>query len=458
MNLAARIRSDELLGRVVRNSAHLFSSNAAGLGLSVLQGILAARMLGPAGFGLIGIVMSYASTVNGMLSFRMGELVVRYGGAYLEKEDKRRAAALIKVAASAEAAVSLIAFLAVALTAGVAARFAAKSPGIEWMFVIYSLGLLCNFNAETATGVLQITNKIKTRGTINFIQALLSAAIIVGVFIWDAKTGVDAQTGLLLVLVAYLLGKAILGLGLFIAGMVELNRVLGPGWVRQSASASTLPSLPELFRFALSSNLSATAILVFRESEVLWVGILLNSEAAGLYKVAYTIVSLLSVPADPLILSVYPEANRLVVHKAWERLKDFLKKVTTLSFLYNMGLALGFVVLGRWMLSIFGAQYTAAFPAMMALLAGLAFNYTLFWNRPLLLSLGLQTFALGAVVFAGILKVALAIPLVPRYGYAMEAVLLSAYYVISVGLIAWRGLRELNMRLASAQEQQPGPR
>jgi O-antigen/teichoic acid export membrane protein len=109
------------------------------------------------------------------------------------------------------------------------------------------------------------------------------------------------------------------------------------------------------------------------------------------------------------------------------------------------------------MLSIFGTQYTAAFPAMIALLAGLAFNYTLFWNRPLLLSLGLQTFALGAVVFAGIIKVALAIPLVPRYGYAMEAVLLSAYYVISVGLIAWRGLRELNVRLASAQEQQPGP-
>jgi hypothetical protein len=41
MNLAARIRSDERWAEV-RNSAHLFSSNAAGLGLSVLQGILAA--------------------------------------------------------------------------------------------------------------------------------------------------------------------------------------------------------------------------------------------------------------------------------------------------------------------------------------------------------------------------------------------------------------------------------
>ena len=99
MNFAVKLRQDELLGRVVRNSAHLFSSNAAGLALSVLQGILAARMLGPAGYGIVGIVMSYASTINGLLSFRMGELVVRYGGEYLERGEHDRAAALIKLSA-----------------------------------------------------------------------------------------------------------------------------------------------------------------------------------------------------------------------------------------------------------------------------------------------------------------------------------------------------------------------
>jgi hypothetical protein len=157
-------------------------------------------------------------------------------------------------------------------------------PGIEWMFVL-SLGLLCNFNAETATGVLQITDKIKNAAPSTSSKRCFRLPSS-SVFIWDAKTGVDAQTGLLIVLVAYLLGMAILGLGLFIAGMVELNLVLGHGWVRQSASASTLPSLPELFRFALSSNLSATAILVFRESEVLWVGILLKAGRRS-YKVAH---------------------------------------------------------------------------------------------------------------------------------------------------------------------------
>ena len=216
------------------------------------------------------------------------------------------------------------------------------------------------------------------------------------------------------------------------------------------APLSILPSARELIRFAFSSNLSATAILIFRESELLWVGFFLNKEAAGLYKNAYTIVSFLSVPADPLILAVYPEINRLIVQEAWPRLRAFLRNVTTLALLYNALLAGALILFGRWVLSIYGVQYIAAYPAMVVLVIGLAFNYTLFWNRPLLLSLGLPTFPLWATLIAGLLKVGLAFPLVPKHGYVMEAALLSFYYVFSVGLIVWRGMGELRKREGAA--------
>jgi hypothetical protein len=51
---------------------------------------------------------------------------------------------------------------------------------------------------------------------------------------------------------------------------------------------------------------------------------------------------------------------------------------------------------------------------------------------------------------AGLLKVGMAFPLVPRYGYVMEAVLLSFYYILSVGLIVWRGMIELRGRESTA--------
>jgi O-antigen/teichoic acid export membrane protein len=432
------MRQDDLLNKVIRNSAHLFSSNSISLVLSFIQGILAARLLGASGFGLVAVVMGYASTVNGLFSFRMSELVVRYGGEYLEKGEKQKAAALIKAAGIGEATVSALAFIFVALTAGLATRFIAKTPGVEWMFIIYSLGLLANFNTETSTGILQVTDRVKLRGTINLIQSTVSALIVVTAFLLKGN--------LTAVLSAYLIGKAILGLGLFIAAQIQLRRVLGGGWTQ--TPFSVLPSFRELFRFAVSSNLSATAILVFRESEPLWVGFFLNTEAVGLYKIAYTIISFLAVPADPLILTVYPELNRLIVQKAWPRLRDFLRKVTTVAFAYNLALALGLVFFGRWILWMYGEQYLSAYPAVIALLVGMVFNYTLFWNRPLLLSFGLPTYPLWATLFAGLLKVGLSFLLVPRYGYVMEAGLLSFYYILSVGLIVWRGRRELNKQAA----------
>ena len=44
------------------------------------------------------------------------------------------------------------------------------------------------------------------------------------------------------------------------------------------------------------------------------------------------------------------------------------------------------------------------------------------------------------------LLIGLSFLLVPRYGYAMEAALLSLYYVLSVWLIVWRGMVELRKR------------
>jgi O-antigen/teichoic acid export membrane protein len=364
----------------------------------------------------------------------MSELVVRYGGEYLEKDEKQRASALMKVASLSETLVSVLAFVFVVLTAGLASQFIAKTPDTERLFIAYSLGLLANFNTETSTGILQVTDKVKLRGTINLFQSIISAVIVAAAFLLHGN--------LTTILIAYLVGKAILGIGLFVSAQIQLHCVLGRGWMK--APLSVLPSARELFKFAFSSNLSATAILIFRESEILWVGFFLNTEAAGLYRVAYTIISFLSVPADPLILTVYPELNRLIVQKAWPRLRDFLRKVTALAFSYNLLLALGLVFFGRWVLAIYGNQYVVAYPALMALLIGLAFNYTLFWNRPLLLSFGLPTFPLWAILIAGVLKVAMAFPFVPRYGYVMEAALLSFYYILSVGLIVWRGIGELH--------------
>ena len=432
--ITSSLREDNLLRRVVGNSLHLFSNNTIALGLSVLQGVLVTRLLGPSGFGLLGIIMFYASTVNSIFSFRMSELVVRYGGEYLEKGEKDKASALMKAAGLTELIVSLLAFLVVALTAGWAEGSLAKTEGTAWMFAVYAIGLLANFNTETSTGILQITDRIKLQGRVNLLQSVVTSIVIVAAFLLNSTI----QT----ILFAYLLSKTVLGLGMFIAAQAQLHRMLGGGWWRGSFSA--IASWRELMRFAISSNISATIIKIFRESEILWVGFFLSTTAAGYYRVAYTLVGLLSIVTDPFIASTFPEINRLVLQNAWVQLKDFLRKITALSFVYNSVIAAGFVLLGQWMITVYGSEgYLPAYPAMIALVVGLAFNYTLFWNRPLLLSLGLPEFPIKVTLIVGLVKIALAFLLVPRYGIVAAGALLSFYYIASVGIMAWRGIQQI---------------
>lgn len=434
----AVLQEDPLLNKIVRNSAHLLSNNSLSLVLSFLTGILSARLLGAAGFGLVGLVMGFASTVNSLLSFRMSELVVRYGGEYIERSENEKAAALIKAAGLTEAFVSLLAFLLVLLTSGWASQYISKTPNTAWLFSFFALGLLANFNYETSIGILQITDRITFLGRLNLAQSIVSIAMVGIAFLWNG--------GVIIVLLAHLLGKVILGLGAFIIAQAQLRRILGAGWWK--TPLHSISSYRGLVRFAISSNVSATIIKIFRESEIVWVGFFLSATAAGYYRVAYILVSLLSVMIDPLIATVYPEINRLIVQKAWSPLRNFLRKVTTLAFVINLAAGLGFLLLGRLALRLYGGgtDFSVAYPALLALFVGFAFNYTLFWNRPLLLSLGLPEFPIWVTLTVGLVKVALSFWLVPRFGILAAGALLSYYYLASVGIMALRGLKGINMQ------------
>ena len=143
-------RQDRLLGAVVRNSSYLFSGNTISMALSVVQSIFAARLLGVDGFGTLGVVTVFASTVNRLFSFRMGELVVKYMDQHRAENRPDRAAAVVKAAALAESITSLLAFAVLVLLSPLAAQIFAKDPAATPWFLIYGLIIPGNLATETA--------------------------------------------------------------------------------------------------------------------------------------------------------------------------------------------------------------------------------------------------------------------------------------------------------------------
>ncbi len=432
-------RNDKLLQNVVKNSGYLLSSNVLSMGLSVVQSILAGRLLGVAGFGVIGTITAFASTLNRLFSFRMNELVVKYHGSALTQNQPERAAAVVKAAGLGELISALLSFLILIALAPFAASQLADDPATTNLFIIYGSMVLLNFATETSTGVLQVANKFKNQAIVNLVSSVITAFIIVWAFV--------LKRGLMEVMAAYLAGKMVLGLGTAILGWREMHHSLGRGWWR--VSFSHLPPVKELLSFAVSTNISSTVIMLVRDNEPLWIAFFLSPVEVGYAKTALAIINLVQVPITPLISTTYPEINNAVTRSDWPLLRRLLKRITLISGTWTGLTSLGLVLFGRWMLQFYGTEFQPSYVPMLVFLVGLGFANILFWNRPLLLSLGLPLVPYRISLWCGIAKVLLAILFVPQLGLNFEAFLLSAFFVISITLIIFRGFQEIK-RLEAA--------
>lgn len=434
-----------MLRTVVRNSSYLFSSNTISMGLASLQGLLAAALLSVADYGLLGMIIAFASNVNRLLSFRMNELVVKYAGQYLSEENKPQAAAVIKTAGLGEALSSLVAYALLILTARAAAIYIIKDEtAVPWI-IFYGLALLANLMTETATAVLQLGGHFRTLAALNLGQNLLTASWIGVIFL--------LRGNLIDVLMAYLAGKLLYGVGVMIAALFWLRPLLGEGWWR--IPVSSLNRKKELLRFAFSTNLSQTVNMLIRDNEILWVGYFLSPVEAGYYKFGLAIMNVIVLPISPFIQTTFPEINRSVALREWARLRQLLRRTSWIAAGWTLATGFGLVLLGPVGLAWFkNGQYLPALPIILILFTGFSFANLFYWNRPLLLAFERPNFPLLVTFSVGLIKTLLMFLLVRTFGVIMQALLLSGYFIISIGIIVWKGLRL--MQKAQEQDIQKG--
>jgi O-antigen/teichoic acid export membrane protein len=436
------LKNDKLLQKVIRNAGYLLSSNVLRMGLSIVQSIFAGRLLGVAGVGVIGTITVFATTLNKIFSFRMNELVVKYFGEAVAHEEKDKAAAIVKAAGIGEIISAALSFLILVLFAPLAAKRLAGDPATAPLFILYGTIILANFTYETAIGIIQVQNHFRNQAVINLISSISTASIIA----WAYFT----QKGLLEILLAYIMGKFILGLGTTLLGWREMNKLLGKNWWK--TNFCSLPPLKELFGFAFSTNISNTVIHLVRDNEALWVAWFLTPVEVGYAKTALAIINLVQVPITPLISTSYPEINNAAIKEDWKLLRRLLKRITLISGMWTGVSVIGLALFGKWFLMFYGAEFLPAYEPMLLYLIGLGFANILFWNRPLLLSLGLPMVPYRISLYCGIAKIGLAFLLVPQFGLNVEALLLSAFFVVSVSLIVLRGLKEVKIRENNLQE------
>lgn len=440
-------KEDNLLRRIVRNSSYLFGSNVVSSGLGFIQGIIAFRLVGVTHWGAIALIITFASNVNNLLSFRMSEVMVKYFGPALADGRKAEAAALVKAAGMTEATVSLIAFITVILLAPWAATVIAKDPRTAPWFVFYSLIVLFNLVYETSTGFLQATHRFERMARYTVIQAVITFLIIAGTYILYRWVSKDWLAPYLVpaVLLAYVVGKAYYNISQVALALKELASTLGAGWWR--TSLKQLPGKRALATFALNTNLNGTVNLVFRDNIQLYLGYLLSTTEVGYFNLALGFITTITLILNPFIATTYSEIARTVAKFQWDTTLRLIRRVTAIATGIVLAVAGFWALTGWWLIPfVYKPQARPVYPVLLILLLGYGFAGIFQWNRSLMLSLGKAGYPVLIELLTGVVELALIFSLVPRFGYLMMAAILSGYFILSIGFIALRGVWEVRRR------------
>lgn len=449
--LRERLLQNELIRRVIKNSAYLFSATGIAAALSMLQGILAARLLGVYDFGVLGLVISFTSLINILVSFRMSELVVKYVGHFTEQNDPKKAAAVFKTASLVEIATSFIAYFILWLLAPLGASLFVKDPVATSWIRFYGLILIANLMTESATGYLAISDQFRKIAIINVLQSIVTLGLIGFIFIYFQILNQPGEP-LVPVIIAYMVGKIILASGLSIIALISATRQWGLGWWRLPLSLLHQEART-LIHFGISTNLSATINLINKNAEVLWVSFFRSPLEAGYYKLALSLAGMVQMPVAPLPQATYPELSREVSRKNWGNVRYVLRQGSIMAGSYSLITTVGLIILGplliRW---LYGTEYLPAYPALVILLIGYLVANMFYWNRTILLALGIPQFPTNVNAIAAALKIVLSFLLVPRFGYLGSAALLSGYYIFSISLNVRKANQVLhNLQLTSTK-------
>jgi O-antigen/teichoic acid export membrane protein len=160
-----------------------------------------------------------------------------------------------------------------------------------------------------------------------------------------------------------------------------------------------------------------------------------------------TFIIPLTMILDPFIAPTYAEISRTIARFEWKTTLRLLKRITAIGGAVVMTYWVAWAATGWWIIpTLFKKQASPAYPLLLILIAGYGFASIFQWNRSLFLSLGKAGYPILISILVGVVELALMSYLVPIYGYLMMGLILSGYFIVSIGLITLRGLWEVRRR------------
>jgi len=392
------------------------------MGLAAIA--LTARALGLTSFGVLILIHAFAQFLGETVKFQSWQTVLHYGARPLAEERAadfgkvlRFTLALDAIGAIVGVAVGLIATLAFGDWLGL-------SPEHRPAAALYVLSVAFMVSA-TPMGLLRLLDRfdVLARQT-----ALVALVRLIGCGI-----GFVTAASMPVFLVFWAAGVIA---GFAYIAWVAWSELKARGLLSRLAwrGAPLTEGMPGAWRFAWSTNLSATVDVAFTHVITLAIGALVGPAQAALWRIGRQVADAVAKPARLMTASLYPELARL--HAGEGGLAGMWRLAWVIGLLAG---ALGVVLMaltlggGEWLLRItMGPQFTQAATLMTWQVGAAVIGLAALPFEPMLVSLGRAGTALSVRLVVCIGYLAVLGPVVTRHGALGAAVAL----VIASALMA----------------------
>lgn len=416
--------------RMARNIGWLLGGRGFSGVVSLAYLAIAARAMGPAGFGMFTLVLAYGQSIANLTQFQSWQAVIRYGAVHLAGDRRDRLSRLLGFTTTLDLATALAGAALAALCVPLAASLLHWPAELQRSASWFGAALLLSTGA-TPNGVARLFDRFDR---LTYTEAVGPSVRVVGAG------------------VAWWMGG---GVGMFLAvwALAAIAQSL-VGWWTAYVIHGGLPSFGraafgdavgenrKLWRFMLQTNASSSLSLLWLQLGTLAVGAVAGPVAAGGFRIAEKLAKALTKPVEALAKVLYPEVARLVASDDRPTLRRVFIRTTWVAVALAGGLVAVAGFGGELMLRLFaGEAFTFAHRYLFILAIAAAIDLSGFALEPIHNAFGksgriLGTRAIGAATYA--LTLAATLPVIGPAGAALAAIVSSIVMRIRLATSAAR--------------------
>jgi len=402
-------------GTFTRNIGSTYALLVGSVALSLALSILLARLLGPVGFGDYAYALNWVLVLSTLAALGMDKLAVRNAAAYSSEGQWSLLRGLVRWATIR---VLLFSILVIAITILVRSLMTGEFTSSTTVTLAVAVLLIPILTlAQVHQGVL--------RGLDYIVQGLFADMIVrplvFMIFLLGGLFAVGEMTAPWAMFLHFAAAALSLGLIFYLVIRYVRPKVLHfePEYASRLWWTITIPFLVSASLESLNQRVS-----------ILMLGSMLDTEAAGIYNVAKrlaepTIFVLIAVTA---VLG--PRVAGLYAKREHDELQSIVTKSSRIILAASLPIALVIIILGPWLLLLWGPEFRAGYTASVILIAGQIVNSAV---GPVALLLNMTNHEREVVIGLAISTIAVIILnyiLIPRYGVNGAAVASTASLII----------------------------